>query len=119
MLALYHAIARRLHKIILMVWLAFWASLAFTVCVFFFEQTIVASEQELAVALIPLWFLTMIGVEQYFLHLPDFSQTGLGFFKRLWLKVRWAFSMGVALGFSGVTLAVVYLTFKAIGFVLG
>ena len=118
MIQIYNKIAQRLEKISVLIWMCFFLSLVFCIYVFISNQQIVDPKQELAVAVFPLWFLTMIGVKQYFISITEKPKPELGFFKKLLINIKRLFSLVVAWIFTLVTCLVFYLSYKAVMFVI-
>ncbi|KJS03385.1 MAG: hypothetical protein VR65_01655 [Desulfobulbaceae bacterium BRH_c16a] len=116
MIEFYHQIALKLEKASLLIWLGLIASSVFCGYVIFFEQSIVKSDQELSAVVLPLWFLSMIALKSYFAEITPKPSKDIGILKRVWGYIKRSFNWFIALVFSGITISVFYLSYKAVMF---
>lgn len=118
MIDVYQKIAIGIDKISYLVWLGLLISIVLCGYVLFSNQTLIEPDKELLVVVLPMWFLSMIALKGYFINITPRANQDTGFFNRIWISIKRAFSWVIAMIFSVASLAIVYLTFKAITFIL-
>ncbi len=116
MLEFYHKLALKLDKVSWLLWLGLAGSVVFCGYALLLERDRVSGDQELAVVVPALWFFSMIAMKSWFIEITPRPRDDERFFTRLGKKAKRAFSGLIALVFSGITLAVVFLTYRAIMF---
>lgn len=118
MIELYHKIAIAINKASYWVWLGLILSVAFCAYVIFSNSDFIHPDNELLVFVVPLWFLAMLTLKSYFIEISPRPDKDAGLFKRLWIRLKRLFSWIIALVFSLASIAIAYLTYKALMFLL-
>ena len=117
MLAFYHKIAKTLERFRLLIYIGFVLSLSACGFVTFFDQTTFNSDQQLLFFILPIWFLSLLGIKLFFLWPQTRPEGKQGFLRRIQTSLQTGFCCLVALLFTLFSVALSYLTLRALSLI--